>query len=151
MLSKLWNVGTANHGRTRAVTAENPTGASGAGARGVTGTGAVTARELGTGWKVSPSTVIPAGSTADLAVIAGAGVVRHIWLTTSPVRELVLRMFWDQSTEPAVEVPLGDFFCNGWDDFAVVTSVPITVACTVGSTRTGRCHSRPGPGFRCKT
>jgi len=29
------------------------------------------------------------------------------------LRELVLRFYWDGQTEPSVEVPLGDFFCNG--------------------------------------
>ena len=28
-------------------------------------------------------------------------------------RVLVLRMYWDNEAQPSVEVPLGDFFCNG--------------------------------------
>jgi hypothetical protein len=29
------------------------------------------------------------------------------------LRELVVRGFWEETQEPSVEVPLGDFFCNG--------------------------------------
>ena len=57
------------------------------------------------------------------------GVVKHIWVTTTGSwRELVLRMFWDGADEPAVEVPLGDFFCNGWDRYSAVNSIPVVVA-----------------------
>ena len=37
-------------------------------------------------------------------------------------------MFWDGADEPAVEVPLGDFFCNGWDRYSAVNSIPVVVA-----------------------
>ena len=47
-------------GLTRSVSPENPTGAKGAGGAATQGTGAVAARDLGTGWKVSPSIEIPA-------------------------------------------------------------------------------------------
>ena len=30
------------------------------------------------------------------------------------LRDLVLRMYWDDETEPSVESPLGDFFCCGF-------------------------------------
>ena len=57
------------------------------------------------------------GQTASLGEIEGAGCVRHIWITTTPLPAedhdlvgLVLRMFWDGESTPSVEVPLGDFF-----------------------------------------
>jgi Protein of unknown function (DUF2961) len=129
MLSGLWDISTGSHGRTRSITAENPTGEHGRGGRASTGTGATAARELGVGWKISPSIVIPAGSSTDLASINSSGVIRHIWLTTTAEgREAVLRTYWDGEPEPAVETPLGDFFCNGWGRFAEVTSLPIVVA-----------------------
>ena len=133
MLSNLWSVGSAYHGRSRAITAENPTGQRGQGGRARTGTGADAARDLGEGWKISPSTVVAAGTTAELASIEGPGFIRHIWLTTTGTgRELVLRMYWDGEQEPAVEAPLGDFFCNGWGRFAPVTSVPVVAASNRG-------------------
>jgi Protein of unknown function (DUF2961) len=41
---------------------------------------------------------------------------QHIWMTIHPDkrRRLVIRIFWDGEEHPSVEVPLGDFFCNGW-------------------------------------
>ena len=63
---------------------------------------------------------IKAGETATLADLAGAGSIRHIWMTiNSPspfhLRELVLRMYWDGNPEPSVEVPIGDFFGTGFE------------------------------------
>jgi hypothetical protein len=48
----------------------------------------------------------------------GSGIVNRIWVTVtdrSPemLRSLVLRCWWDGSTKPAVECPLGDFFAAG--------------------------------------
>jgi hypothetical protein len=65
----------------------------------------------------------------DLAVIAGPAEIRHIWLTTHPSnwRRLILRAHWEEADEPAVEVPVGDFFGQGWGIFAQLTSVPVAV------------------------
>jgi hypothetical protein len=114
--------------QTRSISAENPTGEPGQGGRATEGTGARAARELGVGWKVSPSVEIPAGTTHELASITGSGVITHIWLTAaeSHWRTLLLRMYWDGDTEPAVEVPLGDFFAQGTGLFAQVDSQPIS-------------------------
>ena len=46
---------------TRSISAENPTGEPGLGGRRTEGTGANAARDLGQGWKVSPSIEIAAG------------------------------------------------------------------------------------------
>src|SRR5687767_15752247 len=93
------------------------------------GTGAEAARDLGQGWKVSPSIRIAPGATATLAEIAGSGAIQQIWLTThyQNWRRLVLRFYWDGDERPAVEVPLGDFFCNGWCRFSQVSSLPVAV------------------------
>jgi hypothetical protein len=40
-------------------------------------------------------------------------------------RSLILRFYWDGDPEPAVEVPYGDFFCQGWGVFTQVNSEPI--------------------------
>ena len=50
---------------------------------------------------------VAAGETAVLADIAGAGVIRHIWLTVAcrdPLlrRNAVLRMYWDGEESPSV-------------------------------------------------
>ena len=114
---------------TRSISPENPTGARGGGGGAIHGTGANAARTLGQGWKVSPSIEIPAGATAELAEIDGSGVVQHIWLTTHPNhwRQLLLRMYWDGDDEPAVEVPIGDFFGQGWGEFAQLSSQMVAV------------------------
>ena len=56
-------------GTTRSISAENPDGAPGGGGRATEGTGAHAARDLGRGWKVSPSIDVAAGEMTDLAVI----------------------------------------------------------------------------------
>jgi hypothetical protein len=115
----------------RAITAENPTGARGGGGRASEGTGAAPARDLGVGWKVSPSRVVASGERLSIASIEGPGVIEHIWFGTRPEnwRHLVLRMSWDGGEEaPAVAAPLGDFFCQGWSEFAPLSSELVVVA-----------------------
>src|SRR5262245_44221895 len=58
------------------------------------------------------------GQTLVLADVKGAGRFTHLWITIaaqSPdhLRELVLRMTWDDAATPAVECPVGDFFAQG--------------------------------------
>src|SRR5437879_3486116 len=105
--------------RSRSISPENRTGEPGAGGMATEGTGAHAARDLGRGWKVSPSIEIGAGVDETLAEIAGPGTIRHVWLTThrDHWRQLVLRMYWEGQSVPAVEVPVGDFFCSGWGEF----------------------------------
>jgi hypothetical protein len=123
--------------RSRSISPENRTGGPGAGGAATAGTGARAARDLGRGWKVSPSIEIGAGGTETLAEIAGPGTIRHLWLTThrDHWRQLVLRVYWEGAAVPAVEVPVGDFFCSGWGEFAQVSSVPVAV--------------NPNGGFNC--
>jgi len=115
--------------QSRSVSPENQAGGKGAGGAATAGSGAAAARDLGPGWKVSPSVEIAAGGTHTVAEIAGPGVIRHMWLTVQParLRSLVLRVYWDRAAEPAIAVPLGDFFCQGWASFAQVSSVPVAV------------------------
>jgi hypothetical protein len=47
----------------------------------------------------------------------------------------ILRMYWDGEAEPSVEVPVGDFFANGWGTFAPVSSLAVCV--------------NPGSAFNC--
>jgi hypothetical protein len=110
--------------RTRSISPENRDGSPGGGAQATEGTGAVPGRDLGPGWKISPSVDVAPHSTFTLAEISGPGVITHVWVTVhrDHWRELVLRAYWDGAEEPAVEVPYGDFFCSGWGVFAQVSS-----------------------------
>lgn len=116
-------------GQTRSISAENFNGEKGKGGMATEGTGANCARDLGIGWKVSPSVEIAAGATFTMAEIDGPGAIQHIWLTSAPShwRNMILRMYWDEEEQPSVEVPLGDFFCNGWQERCDVNSQPIAV------------------------
>jgi Protein of unknown function (DUF2961) len=118
---------------SRSITAENPTGAPGAGGLATDGFGAHAARDLGPGWKISPAVRLPAGALFPLADIAGPGAVRHLWLTsTVDTRLLVLRFYWDDQEQPSVECPLGDFFASGWGRFAQISSLAVCVNPTNG-------------------
>lgn len=73
---------------------------------------------------------IPAGSSATLAEIKGAGVIRHIWITTlvpneDRRRDLIIRMWWDGQDHLSVEAPLGEFFGNGWGESYRFLSMPL--------------------------
>ena len=98
---------------SRSVCPENFTGEKGKAGMATEGTGSKASRELGQGWKVSPSIRIPAGETFTLANIEGPGIIKHFWLTEASEknRSLILRIYWDDSDTPSVECPLGDFFC----------------------------------------
>jgi len=113
---------------TRSISAENPTGEKGGGAKAEP-TPDNPASELGRGWKVRPCITLKAGETVTLADIQGAGIIQHIWMTVSEkaYRTCILRMFWDDEEAPSVEVPLGDFFCNGHGLRYEVNALPIVV------------------------
>ncbi|MFN8563519.1 MAG: glycoside hydrolase family 172 protein [Anaerolineae bacterium] len=125
----LGNIARVSSAAFRSISAENPTGAKGRGGMATEGTGAIAARELGLGWKVSPSIDIKGLSTVVLADIDGPGAIQHLWITVDPRywRSLVLRFYWDNEAKPSVEVPLGDFFCNGWCVRCNVNSIPVAV------------------------
>jgi len=133
----LGNLSRLSGAVTRSISAENPTGEKGRGGMATTGTGEVVSRELGRGWKVSPSIHIAGRQIVTLADIHGPGAIQHIWITAHPTlwRRLVLRFYWDNEVEPSVETPLGDFFCNGWGVRSNVASQPVAV--------------NPAGGFNC--
>lgn len=129
-----WGEIMGSNGRlqSRAITAENPSGGK--------GLGGAQASALGPGRKGRAYLRLAAGQTLTLADIEGPGMIRHLWITVPAsteagpyvLRDLVLRITWDDAAGPSVEVPLGDFFCNGFADRALVNSVPILVAPTGG-------------------
>ncbi|HPF87591.1 MAG TPA: DUF2961 domain-containing protein [Candidatus Limiplasma sp.] len=126
----LGGIAIGRDARSFSVCAENPTGGKGMGgmaelADGVSGHAA---RDLGRGWKVNPYVRIPAGETAVLMDVDGEGSIDQIWLTCSrPWRNGILRFYWDGAQIPAVECPVGDFFCSGWNEYSPVRSLPVCV------------------------
>ena len=98
--------------------------------------------DLGPSRKGSPCIPkIEAGETVTLGEIQGEGIIQHIWITVTDrtsernryvLRDLVLRMYWDDEEDPSVECPLGDFFCCGFGVSYQVNSVPIAVNPTRG-------------------
>ena len=123
------NLSWLSDAKSRSISPENFTGEAGKGGMATEGTGKGCARDLGRGWKVSPSIEIEAGQRVDLAQINTSGAIQQIWLTAFGVkfRDLIIRMYWDDQAHPSVEVPLGDFFCCGWEQYAHVDSLVVAV------------------------
>ena len=133
----LGSVAMLSNRKSRTINAENPTGEK--------GRGGVTASNLGPSRKGSPCLRdIQPGQQVQLAEMDGPGIITHIWITVDNkttdgecyvLRDLVLRMYWDDEEEPSVEAPLGDFFCCGFARECLVSSMPIAVI--------------PNRGFNC--
>jgi hypothetical protein len=132
-LSNLYKLSDA---KSRSIGPENFTGAKGQGGMATDGTGAKASKELGQGWKVSPSVIINPQTTFTLAEIEGQGSIQHIWMTPSGNWRLsILRIYWDDEKNPSVECPIGDFFGMGWGQYSPLQSLAIAV--------------NPGSGFNC--
>ena len=132
----LGNLYRTSDAKTRSISPENLNGEKGKGGMATTGTGAGPSRELGQKWKVSPSVVIKKHTVFTVAEIDGPGAVQHIWMTpTGNWRYSILRFYWDDETTPSIEVPVGDFFCQGWGKFAPVASLAVA--------------ANPGSGLNC--
>ncbi len=133
-----------SNAQTRSISPENFTGEKGKGGMAdpsdkdkVNAANASNAaRDLGQGWKVNPYIRIQSGQTVTLAEISGSGAIQHIWMTpTGNWRYSIIRMYWDDETEPSVECPVGDFFCMGWGEYAPLNSLAVCV--------------NPGSAFNC--
>jgi len=124
------NLSKMQHFESRAICAENFTGEKGKGGMAEHGWGESSARDLGKGWKVSPAINVEPGATAVLAAMDGPGVIKHIWIADSckQNRMLIIRMYWDDSDTPSVEVPLGDFFASAeYQTYSPVNSLAVCV------------------------
>jgi len=130
--------------KTRSISPENFTGEKGKGGMARIEDGdqinvanaANSARDLGQGWKVNPFIRIRPGETFTLAEIDGPGAIQHIWMTpTGNWRFSIIRIYWDNEKEPSVEVPVGDFFGMGWNEYAPLVSRAVCV--------------NPGSAFNC--
>jgi len=124
----LGNLYMTSSAETRSISPENFTGEKGKAGMATEGTGKGAARDLGRGWKVSPSVVIKAKTTFTLGEIEGPGCVQQIWMTpTGNFRKSILRFYWDGETEPSVECPVGDFFASGWGKYCQISSLAVCV------------------------
>lgn len=148
----LGNIMKLSNAVTRSITAENVYGEKGKGGMADLGKKPLPsvarigqkwesshwhARELGQKWKVRPAITLEKESTTTIMDIDGPGVIQHIWITLDLkyYRDLILRIYWDNEKTPSVEVPIGDFFCNGWKTRTNITALPINV--------------NPSGGFNC--
>ncbi len=111
------NLYRTSDAKSRSISPENFTGEKGKGGMATLdeGNAAHAARDLGQGWKVNPYIFIESGDEYTLAEIEGEGAIQHIWMTpVCDYRLNIIRFYWDDETEPSVEVPVGDFFASGW-------------------------------------
>ncbi len=132
-LNNLYKLSSA---KSRSISPENFTGEKGKGGMATKGTGAEASRELGQGWKVSPSVAIKPHTVFTLAEITRQGSIQHIWMTpTGNWRYSILRFYWDDEKDPSVEVPVGDFFGMGWGKYSPLNSLAVCV--------------NPGSAFNC--
>ncbi|MEO6893497.1 MAG: hypothetical protein ABI136_00610 [Ginsengibacter sp.] len=76
--SNLQNIYRLSDAKSRSISPENFSGAKGQGGMATEGTGKDASRELGQGWKVSPSVVIKAHTTFTVAEIDGSGSPAHL-------------------------------------------------------------------------
>lgn len=122
------NIAEIDYCDSRSISAENPEGKRGFGAQA--------SGELGKGRKGKAYLDLEDGKETVIADISGCGVINHIWITVQDssskgefvLRDLILRMYWDDSDKPSVEVPIGDFFCCGFSSKCQVNSLPVVVA-----------------------
>jgi hypothetical protein len=138
------NLSRLSDAETRSISPENITGEKGKGGmadpkknnpRNVANS-AHQASDLGIGWKVNPYIKIAPGETFTLGEIEGPGALQHIWMTpTGNWRFSIIRFYWDDEATPSVEVPVGDFFCMGWNKYSPLNSLAVTV--------------NPGSAFNC--
>ncbi|MNG69347.1 hypothetical protein D3C87_454760 [compost metagenome] len=133
----LGNLSKLSNAKTRSISPENFSGGKGKGGMAVPNekegarnqaNASKAARELGVGWKVNPYVHIGAGETFTLAEIDGSGIIQHIWMTpTGNWSQSIIRFYWDGETEPSVEAPVGAFFGMGWNKYAPLNSLAMTV------------------------
>jgi len=100
--------------KSRSISAENFTGEKGGGGKAISGTGAKYAKDLGIGWKISPSIEIKSGETFTIANILGPGIIQSMWFGGYIGKNFILRIYWDDQGAPSVETPLCDFFGLPW-------------------------------------
>jgi hypothetical protein len=77
------------------------------------------------------------GEVREIADIEGPAVISHMWFTLSRrtdyvLKDCVLRIYWDDESEPSVEAPIGEFFGLGHGRYYSYHSIPLEVGNTRG-------------------
>jgi len=88
--------------------------------------------------KRSKTVAVPRGKRVVIGEVKGQGYITQLWLTfpgwfwahwqpNGPVSQtilktLILRIYWDGESSPAVQAPIGDFFGNGLCEISNFTS-----------------------------
>jgi len=72
------------------------------------------------GRKGAACTTIKKDETMTLVDTHASGTIRRIWMTiehknVESLRGLKIEMYWDGADTPAVQAPIGDFFCHAMD------------------------------------
>jgi len=80
------------------------------------------------------------GQTHVLMDVKGPGIITHLWLTflgpeiqewaprgSANHQEMLMRIYWDGSSKPGVETPVGDFFASCFGRRSEVISLPVTL------------------------
>ena len=80
------------------------------------------------------------GETHVLMDVKGPGEITHMWMTflgpeaqgwakdgSATHQDMLLRIYWDGSSRPGVEAPVGDFFANCFGARDQVLSLPVLV------------------------
>ncbi len=123
MNDEYYLLGTDTRCETYTFSAENPNGTKGGGSKGKP-------------WeKLCPCAYIKPGEEYALVDTDGPGVVQSMWFGGHTGKEFIIRMYWDNMEEPAVEAPLCSFFGfghnlvrDGEGDFPVLNSAMVLVA-----------------------
>ena len=127
-IGNLGSLATLTNMESRSINPENPTGEK--------GLGGTASGPLGKSRKGNAYLDLKAGQETPLADIQGPGILQHMWFTVQDrssagdfvLRDIVFRIYWDDEEEPSVDVPIGDFFCNGFGTKCQVNSLPIVAA-----------------------
>ncbi len=80
---------------------------------------------------------IAPGDTLTVADVKGTGRITHLWFTIAApsedhLREMVIRIYWDDAKTPAVESTIGDFFGLGHGKYVEYTSSAISIGAHKG-------------------
>jgi hypothetical protein len=75
---------------------------------------------------------IQPGETRTIGDVEGTGIIKHIWFTIASgehyhLKKIVLRIYWDDESEPSVETPIGDFFGLGLGKYFLYESRYLSV------------------------
>ena len=99
------NISRLSKAKTRSISAENFSGAKGAGGMSTDGVSWHAAQDLGQGWKVSPCIHLEANSVATWrrSKVPAPSSTFGSPLTRNTGASLILRFYWDDEETPSIE------------------------------------------------